>query len=139
MQSSQSDNRSFWFEFDPVNKILVGRLQGTLTTDVAAECYSLGRRHWAATNARACIADFSSVTSFAFSGEFVGALARQEPLMPDATRPLFLVMAADVGYGLGRMYQIVGEKAMPLVHVVRAMDEAVAAVCTKSPRFERLE
>ena len=59
--------------------------------------------------------------------------------MPDATRPLFLVMPTDVGYGLGRMFQTMGESTMPQVHVVRSLDEALAALDVKSPSFEPLE
>ena len=122
-----------------MNKILLARLQGTVTADVVAECYSLARKHWAATNARACVTDFSSVTDFAFSGELVRALVREELPMPDANRSLFLVMPTNVGYGLARMFQMMGEPTMPHVHVVRGVDEALAALDAKSPCFERLE
>ena len=130
---------SFRFEFDPVNKILLLRWEGRLTDESLAEAHQAARKHWAATDARAGIADYSSVTEFALSAGFVRTLARQQPAMPDATKsPLFIVMPTTVGYGLARMYQIVGE-CVPLVNVVHTMDEALAALGVKSPHFEPLE
>jgi hypothetical protein len=130
----------FRFEFDPVNQILLLRWEGRLTDESLAEAHQAAQRHWAATDARAGIADFSSVAQFALSAEFVRTLARQKPAMPDATKnPLFIVMPTTVGYGLARMYQIVGERAVPLVNVVHTMGEALAALGVKSQHFEPLE
>ena len=76
----------FRFEFDPVNKILLARFEGRLTDESLAEATRVGRKHWAATDARAGIADYSAVTEFAVSAEFVRTLTRQEPPMPDVTK-----------------------------------------------------
>ena len=60
--------------------------------------------------------------------------------MPEPTEnPHFIVMPSVAGYGLARMYQIVGELSQPLVHVVRNLDEALAALGVQSPHFEPLE
>jgi hypothetical protein len=129
---------NFRFEFDSANKILLLRWEGRLTDDSLAGVKPAPRKYWAATDARAGIEDFSSVTEFAVSAEFVRWRAGQEPAMPDATRPLFIVVPATVGFGLARMYQILGERTQ-LVHVVRTMDEALAALGVASLHFEPLE
>jgi hypothetical protein len=48
-------------------------------------------------------------------------------------------MPSTTGYGLARMYQIVGELSQPLVSVVRTLDEALAALGVQSAHFEPLE
>ena len=60
--------------------------------------------------------------------------------MPNATRrPRIMVAPATVGFGLARMFQLMGERTRPLLKVVCTLDEALAALGVKSPRFERLE
>jgi len=127
------------FEFDPVNKILLLRLDGRQTEESLAACYRAIREYSTATDANAGIWDFSSITEFAVSGEFIRQLARQEPAMPDATRrPRILVIPRTAVFGLGRMFQIAGEHSRPLLQVVRTMDEAFAALGVQSPHFEPL-
>ncbi len=130
----------FRFEFDPVNKILLVRFEGRLTDESLAEATRAARKHWAATDARAGITDCSSVTEFAVSPELVRNLPLQKPPMPDVTEnSLVIVMSSPAGYGLARMYQIVGDRTLPSVNVVRTMDEAFATLGVQSPHFEPLE
>ena len=132
---------TFWFEFDSVSKILLLRFEGQrLTPESLTEIHKEARKNWEATGARAGIGDYSSVTEFALSGEFVRSLAQEKPPMPDATKvPLFIVMPSAIGYGLARMYQMVGERTQPLVTVVHTMDEALASLGVQSPKFTPLE
>jgi len=131
---------SFRFEFDPVNKILLLRFDGRLTDESVVQATEAARIHWATTAARAGIADYSSVTEFAVSSALVQSLPRQKPPMPDViNNPLILVMPAEAGYGLARMYQIVGDLTLPSVSVVHTMDEAFATLGVQSPSFEPLE
>jgi hypothetical protein len=131
---------SFRFEFDSVNKILLLRFEGRLTDELVTEIHRTALIHWAATGARAGISDYSSVTEFPLSAEVVRTLARHGAPMPEPTEhPLFIVMPSITGYGLARMYQIVGELTQPLVNVVRTVDEALAALGVQSAHFETLE
>jgi hypothetical protein len=132
-------NGTFRFEFDPINKILLLRFEGRLTDESLAEICRTARIHWAATGARAGIGDYSSVTEFPLSAEIVRMRAQQAPMPEPTERPLFIVMPSTAGYGLARMYQIVGDRAQPLVSVVRTLDEALAALGVQSPHFDRLE
>ena len=128
------------FEFDPVNRILLLRFEGRLREESLAEIHRAARIHWAVTGARAGIGDYSSVSEFPLSAELVRTLARQGTPMPEPTEdPHFIVMASTTGYGLARMYQIVGELAQPLLSVVRTVDEALAALGIQSSHFEPLE
>lgn len=130
---------TYRFEFDSVNKILLLRFEGPLTDQLLLEVHRMARLLWAETGARAGIGDYSSVTEFPVSAELVRALA-QGTLMPEpAQHPHFIVVPNMTGFGLARMYQIVGELTQPLVHVVRTLDEALAALGVQSPQFEHLE
>ena len=130
----------FRFEFDRVHKVLVSRFEGRLTDESMAEFYEAVRKYSTATDASAGIADFSSVTEFALASEFIRhQLADWEPAMPNAAkRPRFIVAPATVGYGLFRMFQIVGSDTRPLLQVVHTIDEALAAPDIQSPHFEPL-
>ena len=130
----------FRFEFDSVNKILLGRFEGNLTDESLAEFLRAVQKYSTATDASAGIGDYSSVTEFAVSAEFIRHVARQEPAMADATkRPRIIIFSATVGFGIGRMFQIVGEPKNPLLKVVRSIDEALAALGVQIPHFETLE
>jgi hypothetical protein len=60
--------------------------------------------------------------------------------MGDASRrPRFIVAPATVGFGLSRMFQIVGEPTRPLLSVVRTLDEALAALDCQFPHFQILD
>ncbi len=131
---------NFRFEFDPVNKLLLFRYEGRLTDESLAESYRATRKYSTETDASAGIWDLSSVTEFAVSTEFIRQLANQEPAMSDATRRPRVIVAPDaVGFGLSRMFQLIGEPTRPLLNVVRTLDEALAALGVQSPHFEPLE
>jgi len=129
----------FRFEFDPVNKILRARLEGRFTEEALKELCEAARKYSTATDARAGILDLSLVTEFAVSAESIRQLAEQEPAVMDASRPRIVVAPSPVGFGLVRMFQIMGEPTRPLLRVVRSMDDAFAALGIQSPRFELLE
>jgi hypothetical protein len=129
---------AFRFEFDPVNKILVGRMEGLLSDESIREIYQAGRKYSVATDASAAILDFSLVTGFPLTSERLRQLAREEPAMPNAERPRFVVAPQTHAFGLFRMFQLTGESTRPLLTVVHTMDEALAALGVQSPRFEPL-
>jgi hypothetical protein len=127
----------FRFEFDPGNKVLLVRVEGRLTDELLAETQRAIRTNSVATDARAGIFDFSSVTEVALSTAYLQKLAREEPAMIDATRrPRIIVAPTAVIFGLSRMFQMLGESTRPLLEVVRTLDEALAALGIQSPGFE---
>jgi hypothetical protein len=131
---------AFRFEFDSANRLLVGRFEGKLTNESLSEFLRAIRDRSTATDARAGIADYSSVTEFAVSSDFIRDIANREPAMPDATRrPRVMVFPATAGFGIGRMFQIMAEPKNPLLKVVHTIDEAFAELGVQSPQFEPLE
>jgi len=130
----------FRFEIDPGNKILLLRVEGRLTDELLAEIYQRIRTGTRSIDVRAGILDFSSVSDWALSSSFVRELAKQEPAMADAAwRRLILVSPAAVGFGLARMFQMLGESTRPLLEVVRTLEAALAALGAESAEFEPFE
>jgi hypothetical protein len=131
---------AFRFEFDPVNRILLARFEGQLTNESAAEYHDALGKNWRATSPRAGIWDLSGVTDFAVASDFLRSLAARKPVTPGLTdHPRFIVVPVAAGFGLMRMFQIAGESARPLLHVVRTVDEALAGLGAQSPSFEPLD
>ena len=130
----------FRFEFDPVNKILLARFEGQLTNESAEAYHDALGKNWRATDARAGIWDLTGVVDFAVAADFLRNLAKRKPVTPGLTdHPRYIVVPATAGYGLMRMFQIAGELARPLLHVVRTVDEALTALGAQSTHFEPLE
>jgi hypothetical protein len=128
----------FRFEFDPGNKVLMVRVEGRLTDQLLAEVLLAIRKYSTETAPRAGIVNFSAVTEVATSSGFIRELARQEPVMLDASRPRVIVAPGEVMFGLSRMFQLAGERTRPLLDVVRTLDEALALLGVESPQFEPL-
>ena len=126
----------FRFEFDLANKILLLRVEGRLTDESLAEVQQAARKYWVAFDPSAGIVDFSSVTEFAVSAEYLREIVEQEHPF---NRPRFIVAPTTVGFGLFRMFQTLGQDTWPLLRVVRTTDEAFAALLIQSPHFEPLE
>ena len=127
------------FEFNSVNKLLLLRFDGRLTDELYAEAYSAAQKHWAATDAKMGIVDFTPVTDFAASPQFLRQLVNREPVGDAAKYPRVAVAPTTVQFGLARMFQTIGERTRPLLHVVRTIDEAFAILRVQSPRFDPLE
>jgi hypothetical protein len=123
-------------EFDPLNKILMVRVEGPGTGEVVQEARRAARKHSIATGASAGIMDFSSVTEFPISSSLVGEFAKQEPAFGNI--PRILVAPSTVAFGLGRLFQLAGEPKTSGMEVVRTLDEAFAALGVQSPHFEPL-
>jgi hypothetical protein len=130
---------SFRFEFDPVNSILLMRFEGRLTEEALTEVYREIRKYVVATETSAGIWDFSSVTEFAVSSEFIRHIATLEPATTDTTRRRFIVVQNTSAFGLARMFASWGLPRNPLLRVVYTVDEALTTLGVQSPQFEPLE
>ncbi len=127
------------FEFDPVNKILLLRVEGRVTDESITEGYWAIRKYSTETDARAGIWDLASVTDFAVSPEFIRELAYREPAMPDATRrPRFFVAPATLGLSVSSLFEIAAGPMNPLFKIVLSVGEALATLGIQSPHFEPL-
>jgi len=119
---------------------LLLRVEGQLSDELLAECYKAIRDLLCQDRCPPGFFDLSAVTQFAVSSEFVRQLAKREPAMPDASQRLRIIAVENTtGFGLARMFHIVGENARPMLQVVRTMHDALVALGVQSPHFEPLE
>ena len=127
------------FEFDPANGILMTRLEGELTDDLARETDAGMREHLVEKNPQVHIVDCSSVTKFSMSGEWIRQLARRQPAIQGVNCRRFFVMPNIESFGLARMFQLAGEPHYDSVIIVRSLDEIFTTLSIAPPRFESLE
>jgi hypothetical protein len=127
------------FAFDPANQILLTRLEGELTDDLARETDAGMRRHLVEKSPQVHIVDCSSVSKFSMSGEWIRQLARRQPAIEGLICRRFFVMPDTASFGLARMFQLAGEPHYDSVIIVRSLDEIFRTLSIEPPRFESLE
>jgi hypothetical protein len=127
------------FAFDPVNKVLLARLDGKVTDESLAEFYEANLKYASATDARAGITDFTSVSDFAVSRTFLRRLANLEPAIADPRRHLILVNPKSFAFGLFRTFELPEEPTRPRMAIVHTMADALAALGVESLQFQALE
>ena len=127
------------FEFDPRSKILMTRLEGELTDDLARETDAEMRKHLVEKSPHVHIVDCSSVSKFSLSGEWVRQLARRQPALHGMSCRRFFVMPSIASFGLARMFQIAGEPHYDSVTIALSMDEVFTTLAIEQLRFEPLE
>jgi hypothetical protein len=130
---------SFRFEFDPVNRILLTRMEGRLTDELLAQTDRETRKCASVIDPLVHIVECSAVTQFAVSSDLVRKMAKDVPILPDPRRHRFFVVPAVEAFGLARMFQIAAEPAHPLIKIVRTLDEVWVALGIQTPKFEPLE
>ena len=130
---------SFRFEFDPVHRILITRLEGELTDNLLKKIDVEIRRHLTEKLPNVHIVECSAVTKFSMSPESVRYLAKRDPALPGGSCRRIFVTPSTVGFGLARMFQIAGEPHHDSVAIVRSLDEAFTAIGVKTSNPEPLE
>jgi hypothetical protein len=121
-------------DFDAKNNILRGTLAGPMTGVVLLELYRRAMDYMNSHPPCRAILDFSDVTDFEVSSEAIRRVAASPPAMP-AGYMRVLVIPQTFIYGLARMFQILGEKTRPELHVVRTMEEAFKLLGVETPEF----
>jgi hypothetical protein len=129
----------YTFEFDAKNRILRARFQGVVTDQMVTDFYARTFDYVARYNARAGITDFAEVTSFDVSSAAVHGLAEQEPAAKNLDFVRIIVAPNPHAFGMARMFQILGERTRPTLHVVQSREEALTLLGVKELQFEPLE
>ncbi|MGA9980660.1 MAG: hypothetical protein WBQ08_18710 [Candidatus Sulfotelmatobacter sp.] len=125
---------AFVVDFDAKNNILRLTLEGHVTEEALFDAYAAMARHAASHPACRGIADVTGVTKFDVSGNAIRRLAESLPAIPAPQMRIFVASKAFV-YGMARMFQMLGEKTRPNLHVVRTLDEAYRLLQVDSPDF----
>ena len=121
-------------DFDAKNVVLRVTLDGLVTDEGLVECNATVARYYASHPPCRGIVDFSKVTKFEVSSDTIRRLASGSPAIPSENVRV-LVTPTDVVYGMARMFQVLGEKTRPELHVVRTLEAAYKLLGVESPEF----
>jgi hypothetical protein len=120
-------------DFDTKNGILRATLEGLVTDELLLECYACVRNYFATHPPCRGILFFSN-TKFEVSSNVVKRLASAASAFPTGFMRVF-VTPTDVVDGMARMFQMLGEKTRPDLHIVRTLGEAYQLLQVESPEF----
>jgi len=125
---------AFVMHFDARNNILRVTLQGRVTDAVMLDCYATVAKYVASHSPCRGITDISEVEEFDVSSNTIRQMAEAPPAFPPEYMRILVAPEAHV-YGMARMFQILGGKTRPNLHLVRTMDEAYGLLQVESPEF----
>jgi hypothetical protein len=124
----------FVMEFDVRNNILRVTIVGRLTDAILSDCYATIARDVASHPPCRGILDFSEVTNLEVSSDTIRQVAAAPPAFPTGYMRILVAPKALI-YGMARMFQMLGEKTRPDLHVVHSIDEAYLLLQVESPEF----
>jgi hypothetical protein len=124
----------FVMEFDVRNNILRVTIVGRLTDAILSDCYATIARDVASHPPCRGILDFSEVTNLEVSSDTIRQVAAAPPAFPTGHMRILVAPKALI-YGMARMFQMLGEKTRPDLHVVHSIDEAYLLLQVESPEF----
>ncbi len=127
----------FVMDFDARNNILRVTLQGRVTDEVMSDCYATVAKYAASHPPCRGITDMSEVEEFDVSSNTIRQMAEAPPAFPTEYMRILVAPKAHV-YGMARMFQILGAKTRPNLHIVHTMDEAYSLLQVESPEFSRV-
>jgi hypothetical protein len=123
------------FDFDSTNRIARCRLAGRIDAAEVKQCYREAVDFFTVTDPLSGIFDLSDVISFDFPSETVYELTKFSPIMPDQSRVRVAIAPSPAAFGLARMFEMLGDKTRPNLHVVRTAPEAWAILGVSEPQF----
>ncbi len=126
------------FEFAAGPRILRVTFEGVLDDAALRHAYREVKRYGRASHPAIGIWDMSGVTEFHASSETVRDLGRAQPALPEAELPRFLVAPSDEAFGMGRMFQSIGDQSRPHLYVVRSLGEVYAQLKIEPPEYENV-
>jgi hypothetical protein len=127
----------FHFEYDATHRIFAVRMHGTITDPIFRACYAETPRRAQGRDIQAALMDLSDVERYDVSAAAMRDVARLAPLFPDPM-PRWIIAPQDHIFGMARMFQMTSPAGRDMLHVVRSMTDAYAALGVTTPIFERL-
>ena len=121
-------------DFDGKNNVLRLTAQGRVTDAIMLDAYATVARYVASRPSCRGIVNVTDVTKFEVSSSAVRQMAESVPAFPAASVRVFIAPTNFI-YGMVRMFQMLGEKTRPNLHIVRTLDEAYALLQLESPEF----
>ena len=108
----------FVLDFDGKNNVLRVTLAGRVTDAIMLDTYATVARYVASRPSCRGIVDVTDVTKFEVTSSAVRQMAESAPAFPAASVRVFIAPTNFI-YGMVRMFQMLGEKTRPNLHIVR--------------------
>jgi hypothetical protein len=127
------------FKFEPEHRILLTVVEGDID---GSEIQTIDREMRAAidrTRPSAGISDLTAVSNFDVPSQIMRNAALQQPPPFPADTPRFIVASSDFLFGMMRMYELIANRPLGKLMVVRCMEDALATIGVSNARFELLE
>ena len=124
------------FEIDLLNGILLGRFEGQVTDEELRAYCRDSTEYIGSIEPRAGITDLSAMTSFEVSQQTIIELARVRPAIPGQDPVRIITAESPFVFGMARMFELAGQDAHPVVHVVHTDQEAWAILSVTKPQFK---
>lgn len=125
---------SFRFEFEREHGILLMLFEGDIRDSEVLTMKGVIASYMEQLHPVAGIVDLSAVKKFQVSGEAIRTAARQARYSATFTR--FIVAPQDHLFGMARMYELSEGSVGGVLQVVRAREQALAALGVPDARFE---
>jgi hypothetical protein len=126
----------YHFDFDPTHRIARCRFEGKISDDDFHKFYAEAAELVQKLDPLGGLLDLSAVTSFNVTPQTVHDIANLPPALPQTERPRVVVAPAPAVFGLMRMFELLGERTRPSLHIVRSEREALAILGVLEPHFE---
>lgn len=124
--------------FDAKHRVLLLTIGPRLTKDIYMSAYGVVKRFVAAQGSSSVIMDFSTVTKFDISSEFLREIAMMAPAAGPG-RLRVAVAPQPVVYGSGRVVETLAADTVAPVRVVRTLDEAYAMFGAAAADFAAID
>ena len=125
----------YQFDFDHTNQIARCRFEGRITDEDVRNYYSDAAKYVALTKPRGGLLDFSAASSFEVTPATIQYLATLTPVLANPNLPRVLVAPRPSIFGMLRMFEMLGDRTRPSLHVVRTEQEAWAILGVWEPQF----
>jgi hypothetical protein len=119
-------------EIDAAAKIVYSRFTGILNDAGFRAAVADLAKHPGFDTAFSHIIDFSGVSAYKISANFTRAFAQEKPLFKREAKQIIVAPQTHV-FGMARMAQILRERQLPNIQVVRSLAEAYAILGVKHP------
>ena len=126
------------FEFDFRQRILLVVLEGEVRGEEFTSINDDIRKHVESFQPVGGISDFSAVKNLDVSSHSLRTAAFEPSPYPEET-PRFIVAPTDYLFGMARMYEMIADRPMGKLRVVRSREEALALLGVKDLKFERID
>jgi hypothetical protein len=110
---------------DETRRVLYLRFEGLVTDEELLSRYQQALEWNSVHGYQSGVMDFTGVASFKVSVQLVRRIAEHSPVIPSESGGIVTIIAPqDEIFGFARMFEVLGSRTRPAIHVVRSLEAA---------------